>query len=282
MGTILLASLTGAFLGYLAGRCRSFDPWLAVLAIASSGCAGGAPNGVPFPMPSPVVAAPRDAARPVTAKRAGTAAARVPSASSKKAAPKPAAPKPAARAVQRPSTVAPAAKARIDSTALEFAVTARLAHAPLARAIARRTRNPVLAERAAWAVTREAGRLRMSPSLLAAVLLEENRQLDSAAVSSAGAIGLMQVMPFHAGSYGCPSADLATVDGNICHGASVLHLYLKRTRSVAVALRRYNGCVRGTNTPRCERYPVRVLRTAARLRRDVLASAPPVDQRVRM
>jgi soluble lytic murein transglycosylase-like protein len=166
--------------------------------------------------------------------------------------------------------------------ALEFAVTARLAHEPLARAIARRTRNPELAERAAWAVTREAGRLRMSPSLLAAVLLEENRQLDSAAVSSAGAIGLMQVMPFHAGSYGCASADLATVDGTICHGASVLHLYLKRTRSVAVALRRYNGCVRGTNTPRCERYPVRVLRTAARLRRDLLASAAPADHRVRM
>jgi hypothetical protein len=25
------------------------------------------------------------------------------------------------------------------------------------------------------------------------------------------------------------------------------------SRSVSVALRRYNGCVRGTNTPRCSR-----------------------------
>ena len=112
----------------------------------------------------------------------------------------------------------------MDSTALEFAVTARLAHEPLTRAIARRTRNPELAERAAWAVTREAGRLRISPSLLAAVLLVENRQLDSAAVSSQGAIGLMQVMPIHAGSYGCESDDLRSVDGNICHGARILHL----------------------------------------------------------
>ena len=173
-------------------------------------------------------------------------------------------------------------RAKVDSTALEFAVTARLAHEPLTRAIARRTRNPELAERAAWAVTREAGRLRMSPSLLAAVLLVENRQLDSAAVSSQGAIGLMQVMPIHAGSYGCESADLMNVDANICHGARILHLYLVRSRSVTVALKRYNGCVRGANTPRCYRYPVRVLAQAARLRRDILAAAEPADRRVRM
>ena len=170
----------------------------------------------------------------------------------------------------------------MDSTALEFAVTARLAHEPLTRAIARRTRNAELAERAAWAVTREAGRLRISPSLLAAVLLIENRQLDSAAVSSQGAIGLMQVMPIHAGSYGCESADLRGVDSNICHGARILHLYLVRSRSVTVALRRYNGCVRGANTPRCHGYPARVLRTAALLRRDLLASAAPADRLVRM
>ena len=171
---------------------------------------------------------------------------------------------------------------RVDSTALEFAVTARLAHEPLARAIARRTRNPEVAERAAWAVTREAGRLRVSPSLLAAVLLTENRQLDSAAVSSQGAIGLMQVMPIHAGSYGCGSADLMNVDANICHGARILHTYMVRSRSVSIALRRYNGCVRGANTPRCYRYPLRVLRTAARLRRDILANATEADRHVRM
>ena len=197
----------------------------------------------------------------------------------------------AASAKPRAGTPAPAAKsssarattpARVDSTALEFAVTARLAHEPLTRAIARRTRNPELAERAAWAVTREAGRLRMSPSLLAAVLLVENRQLDSAAVSSQGAIGLMQVMPMHAGSYGCESDDLMNVDANICHGARILHLYLVRSHSITVALRRYNGCVHGANTPRCYRYPARVLQTAGRLRRDILASASPADRRVRM
>ena len=91
------------------------------------------------------------------------------------------------------------------------------------------------------------------------------------AVSRSGAVGLMQVMPFHAGSYGCASADLRLVDANICHGARILHTYLVRTRSVPRALRRYNGCVSGTVTPGCHRYPLRVLRTAARIRREILA-----------
>ena len=246
---------------YSAGRCHTLDPWIAALAIASSACAGGSGGGLPLPIASPATAAARDSAR-------ATAVRKLPSTSQRK----PVAAKAPARSPARP----PARSPVVDSTALEFAVTARLAHGPLTRAIARRTRNPVLAERAAWAVTREAGRLGMSPSLLAAVLLIENRQLDSVAVSSAGAIGLMQVMPLHAGSYGCASSDLRTVDANICHGARILHLYMRRSRSVTVALKRYNGCVRGTNTPRCERYPARVLQTAARLRRDILVGAAPV------
>ena len=80
-----------------------------------------------------------------------------------------------------------------------------------------------------------------------------------------------EVMPIHAGSYGCASADLRMVDANICHGARILHTYLVRTHSVSRALRRYNGCVSGTVTPGCQRYPLRVLRTAARIRREILA-----------
>jgi soluble lytic murein transglycosylase-like protein len=268
-----------------------------VLAVAGSACAGGSSSEIWFPIPSPLLAprpaptlrAPRDSVaaavrtslaasgrkpsapvkRPVRAE-ANAGAAKTPAGAPAKAPTRVPAKATTRAPAKRPSK---APHTRADSVALEFAVTARLAHEPLTRAIARRTRNPELAERAAWAVTREAGRLRMSPSLLAAVLLVENRQLDSAAVSSQGAIGLMQVMPMHAGSYGCESDDLRSVDANICHGARILHLYMVRSRSVTVALRRYNGCVRGTNTPRCYRYPVRVLQTAARLRRDLLSSA---------
>lgn len=164
-------------------------------------------------------------------------------------------------------------RTRADSIALELAFTKRLAHQPLAMALAKRMRNPELADRVAAAVVYEAGRLRISPSLLAGVLVIENTPFDTIAVSTQGAIGLMQVMPVHVGSYGCLSGDLLNVEDNICHGARLLGTYLRRTKSVELALRRYNGCVTGRNTPRCHRYPFRVLSTASRLRRDVLLNA---------
>jgi hypothetical protein len=165
------------------------------------------------------------------------------------------------------------ARTRVDSAALEWEVTKRLAHRPLAMALTRRLRNPELADRVAAAVVYEAGRLRMSPSLLAGVLLIENGPADSSAISTQGAIGMMQVMPVHIGSYGCLSGDLLNVEANICHGARLLSAYLRRTKSVELALRRYNGCVRGRNTPRCHRYPVRVMRTASSVRREMLVNA---------
>lgn len=159
-----------------------------------------------------------------------------------------------------------------DSTALERTVIKEHAHWPLALALARRSGNPEVAEEAAAALVYEAARLRLSPSLLGAVLLIENTPLDPAVVSSQGAIGLMQVMPVHRGSYGC-SPDLVKVETNICHGASILKHMVRRTKSMPLALKRYNGCVRSRNTPRCHRYPGRVLRTASRLRAEILLIA---------
>lgn len=224
---------------------RAPAPSLVLLVLCAPACAPGARTETPAPTPPPVAAQPAEPSGPRKA---------------------------AAR--RGPPRRRPARAVRVDSTALEFGVIARDAHRPLARALGRRTRNPAVAERAAWAVIREAARLKVSPSLLAAVLLVENRALDSSAVSSQGAIGLMQVMPIHAGSYGCASAELQTVDANICHGARILHTYIRRTRSIPRALRRYNGCVTGRNTPGCHRYPVRVLRTAGRIRREILTTPP--------
>ena len=192
-------------------------------------------------------------------------------------------PTPAVRRVSRPAApvthpAAPVTRARVDSAALERAVTKRLAQRPLALALARRMRNPELADRVAAAVVYEAGRLHMSPSLLAGVLLIENAPFDSTAISTQGAIGMMQVMPVHIGSYGCLSGDLLNLEANICHGARLLNTYLRRTKSVELALRRYNGCVRGRNTPRCSRYPVRVMRTASSVRREMLLTAAKLSE----
>jgi hypothetical protein len=185
-------------------------------------------------------------------------------------------PIPSVRRATGPATSA--TRVRVDSAALERDVTRRLAHRPLAIVLTRRLRNPELADRVAAAVVYEAGRLRMSPSLLAGVLLIENGPADSTAISTQGAIGVMQVMPVHIGSYGCLSGDLLNVEANICHGARLLNSYLRRTKSVEQALRRYNGCVRGRNTPRCHRYPLRVMRTASSVRREMLINAAKLSE----
>jgi soluble lytic murein transglycosylase-like protein len=161
----------------------------------------------------------------------------------------------------------------VDSAALERAVVARHAHTPLARALVRHNASPELADRIAEAVVRESRRLRLSPSLVAGVLLVENRRLDTTAVSSAGALGLMQVMPLHAGGWGCASGNLRELEANICHGTRILKRDVRRSSTLQVALRRYNGCVATAATPRCRRYPARVMAAAGRIRREMLRQA---------
>ncbi len=238
-------------------RGRALDLCVAVLMLAGTACGAGIP-AAPVSLPVPVAAP----AEPSAMRRQKSPKTKKPP--QPKAVP--ASPK------SMPASLRTARRVRVDSAALERAVTRAHAHWPLAIALARRSGNPEVAELAAVALVREAERLRLSPSLLGAVLLIENTPLDPTAVSSQGAIGLMQVMPVHRGSYGC-FADLINVDTNICHGASILKHMVRRTNSVSLALKRYNGCVRGRNTPRCYRYPVRVLRTASRLRREMLLAA---------
>ena len=166
-----------------------------------------------------------------------------------------------------------AARLPLDSAALEHQVTARYNYRPLARILRARTSDSRTAARIARAIVREAGRLRVSPSLLTGVLLTENPRLETKTVSSQGAIGLMQVMHFHAGEFDCGSDDLRDVDSNICHGAGVFGRYLARTGDLRRALLRYNGCVTSANTPNCHRYPAKVIRAAGEVRREMLRYA---------
>ncbi len=168
---------------------------------------------------------------------------------------------------------APVVMSAQDSLRLETSLTRADLRPTLERYFSRFNDDPVLVRRVTRAVLREAERQQVAPSLIAAVLITENTTLKPAATSSVGALGLMQVMPMHAGRLGCPTANLADVDSNICHGTRILALNLKRTRTSSAALLRYNGCVRGSNTPDCHRYPGKVLARAGRLRQEILASA---------
>lgn len=165
-----------------------------------------------------------------------------------------------------------------DSMAMESQLTRAELRRSLERYFARFNDDRMLVRQVTRAVLREAQRQNVAPSLIAAVLITENTTIKPAAVSSVGALGLMQVMPMHAGQLGCQSADLVDVDSNICHGTTILARNLRRSQSSATALLRYNGCVRGTNTPDCHRYPTKVLSRAGRLRQELLASAEPKPQ----
>ena len=161
-----------------------------------------------------------------------------------------------------------------DSITLEGEVVARYDHLPLAQ-ILRRSGDPATANRVARAIVKEARQLQLSPSLLAGVLLTENARLEPKTVSSRGAVGLMQVMRFHAGVFDCDSDDLLQIEANICHGARVFAGYLKSTRDVRSALLRYNGCIRSRATQSCRRYPSKVLHQADEIRHQLLLYLPP-------
>jgi soluble lytic murein transglycosylase-like protein len=116
--------------------------------------------------------------------------------------------------------------------------------------------------RIAAAVVKEGHRRNIGSAVLVGVLLTENPTLDPTARSPVGAVGLMQVMPFHAGKWGCASGNLFDIETNICHGVAILADNLKSAHTLPAALLGYNGCVHGTNTPDCWRYATTVYRFA--------------------
>ena len=69
----------------------------------------------------------------------------------------------------------------------------------------RYTKDRGLAFRIADALVSQGKKEQIDPVLLVGVLLTEDITLNPRARSSVGARGLMQVMPFHAGSWGCGS-----------------------------------------------------------------------------
>jgi soluble lytic murein transglycosylase-like protein len=83
--------------------------------------------------------------------------------------------------------------------------------------------------------------LRDRPQLVLAVIDVESA-FDPFAVSSAGAVGLMQVMPFWPTELGLSRKNLIDVELNIRMGTSILAYYLEREKgNYARALGRYNG-----------------------------------------
>jgi hypothetical protein len=104
------------------------------------------------------------------------------------------------------------------------------------------------------------------PAVVFGVMLTENALFVSGAMSNVGAVGLMQVYPkvwlkALSSKFG---KDLATDSTNLKYGIYILSEYIKSDsgrvtkKDVSKGLLRYNGCVRGTNTPHCHNYPSKV------------------------
>lgn len=89
----------------------------------------------------------------------------------------------------------------------------------------------------------EARRLGLPPGLVMAVIDVESR-FDRWAVSSAGAVGLMQVMPFWPKQLGMTNHELVRIPQNVRMGCTILKFYLDREKGdYTRALARYNGSV---------------------------------------
>jgi soluble lytic murein transglycosylase-like protein len=87
----------------------------------------------------------------------------------------------------------------------------------------------------------EATRASLRPELVLAVIEIESR-FDRFAISSAGALGLMQVMPFWLKEIGHPEDNLFDIHTNLRMGCTILRYYLDKEKGdLTHALARYNG-----------------------------------------
>ncbi|WP_245955137.1 lytic transglycosylase domain-containing protein [Kushneria indalinina] len=98
-------------------------------------------------------------------------------------------------------------------------------------------------------IQRESLRASLDLQLVLSVIDVESR-FTSRAVSSAGAEGLMQVMPFWKKEIGRDSDDLFDPDTNLRYGCTILAWYLKVEKGdITRALARYNGSLGKTGYP---------------------------------
>ena len=90
-------------------------------------------------------------------------------------------------------------------------------------------------------IHREANRAGVPPEFVLAVI-EIESHFDRYAVSSAGALGMMQIMPFWKKEIGREDDNLIDVQTNLRYGCTILKYYYDRAKgNWAEALARYNG-----------------------------------------
>lgn len=133
--------------------------------------------------------------------------------------------------------------------------------APVERVLQRRGVNAKLARQMAWPLVEHAYANHLDVATVISVVVNESN-FKPRATSNVGARGLMQIMPFWKGKWKDCGSDFYDVEDNLCNGTRILAYYLTRARgNERRALLGYNGCVTGSNTPRCHTYPDKIART---------------------
>ncbi len=111
----------------------------------------------------------------------------------------------------------------------------------MSRRLERQVHDPDERVRILTRVHFEAERAGLEPELVLAVI-EVESNFDRYAVSVAGALGLMQVMPFWRNEIGRPKDNLIQLGTNLRYGCTILKFYLdKEDGDLRRALGRYNG-----------------------------------------
>jgi soluble lytic murein transglycosylase-like protein len=119
--------------------------------------------------------------------------------------------------------------------------------------LARQVRDPDERIKLLTQIHYEASRAELAPELVLAVI-EVESNFDRYAVSVAGALGLMQVMPFWKNEIGRPDDNLIRLNTNLRYGCTILKFYLDKEKGdLRRALGRYNGSL-GKRT-----YPNKVI-----------------------
>ena len=132
-------------------------------------------------------------------------------------------------------------KAASEAASFEDRFDAEVWLTDMSRRLARQVPDPEERLHILKLVHLEANRADLPPELVLAVI-ETESNFDQYAISVAGAIGLMQIMPFWLDEIGRPNDNLLHIDTNLRYGCTILRFYLdKENGDLRRALGRYNG-----------------------------------------
>ena len=128
-----------------------------------------------------------------------------------------------------------------DTTSFHDRFDAEVWLTDMSRRLERQLKDPQERIKLLTLVHLEASRVDLPPELILAVI-EVVSNFDRYAISVAGALGLMQIMPFWLDEIGRPNDNLLHTDTNLRYGCTILRFYLDKEKGdLRRALGRYNG-----------------------------------------